>query len=152
MNDVTTFVLSPSCMTTSVGVDKMPLRQRKLTTFSHRKLTQLYPNKFTFQIRCANVFPYVVPQRCGDVRLSQQNAVELAHVKLTTFSQRKTNVLTTLIGRYFASWDIDSAFKLVVAITYSTKFLSSDRFRHRTLEVITSNASTCTFSSSLLIF
>ena len=63
-------------VTTSVGVDKMPLRQRKLTTFSHRKLTQLYRNKFTFQIRCANVFSYVVPQRCGDVRLSQQNAVE----------------------------------------------------------------------------
>ena len=57
-------------VTTYVEVDNMPLRQRKLTTFPHRKLTSLYPNKFTFQIRCANVFSHVVPQRCGDVRLN----------------------------------------------------------------------------------
>ena len=38
------------------------------------------------------------------------------------------------------------------SITHSRKFLSSHRFRHRSLDVITSNASTCTSSSSLLIF
>jgi hypothetical protein len=60
-------------------------------------------NIFTFHKRCANVFSYVF----DNVVTTSPGVDKITFDarKLTTLSQRKPNIMTTLIGRSCASWE-----------------------------------------------